>query len=81
MDDGLPMLGNMCPGLTVVGGGNCWGITWAPVMGLAGAQLVLNGKSEYAHKAFDPKRFSNFQNQKQSKRGRHKGKESVGEQW
>ena len=60
MDDGQPVIGNVCPGLTVIGGGNCWGITWAPVMGLAGAQLVINGKSEFAHKAFNPLRFSNL---------------------
>jgi glycine/D-amino acid oxidase-like deaminating enzyme len=81
MDDGQPVIGNVCSGLTVIGGGNCWGITWAPVMGLAGAQLVLTGKSEFAHKSFDPLRFSNLKSQSGKNRGRHKGNQPVGEQW
>jgi sarcosine dehydrogenase len=59
-DDAKPMLGRI-PGTNVVfaTGGNCWGITWGPIMGKACAELISTGSCASLDLApFDPMRFS-----------------------
>ena len=59
-DDAKPMLGRV-PGTNVIiaTGGNCWGITWGPIMGKACAELISTGSCASLDLApFDPMRFS-----------------------
>lgn len=81
LTDGLPALGAVSSGLYVCGAGNCWGISWSPAMGCAMADLIVDGKSDLAHPAFNPKRFTNREIVFSGQRGRSMGDERVGEQW
>lgn len=78
--DGLPVMG-VIPGVKggfISTGHNCWGILWAPVCGLAMAELVATGAAKVIDlSAFDPSRYMNA---KQG-RGKKKGVQLLGEQW
>mmetsp|Transcript_11100 Transcript_11100/g.21303 ORF Transcript_11100/g.21303 Transcript_11100/m.21303 type:complete len:425 (+) Transcript_11100:46-1320(+) len=81
--DGLPMMGPV-PGFAnafMSAGHNCWGILWAPVSGLAMAELVAEGQARVVDLApFNPGRFT-ARKRGAGKRGRHNQSTSVGEQW
>ena len=83
--DGLPILGRL-PGVAntyVAAGHNTWGISWAPVTGLAMSQLVLEGESRVVNlRPFAPKRFDTMTYRTLLKsRGRQRDGVPVGEQW
>lgn len=78
--DGLPIMGqiNSVKGAYVSTGHNCWGILWAPVSGLAMAELIAEGTSKIVNLSpFSPNRFQI----KKDSRGRKVKDVSVGEQW
>lgn len=78
--DGLPVMGQVegIEGAYLSCGHNCWGILWAPVSGLAMAELLLQGKSTTLDLTpFKPSRFM----ARGAKRGRKRGAMEVGEQW
>lgn len=90
--DGLPVMGAIprVAGAYVAAGHNCWGITWAPVSGLAMAELVLQGApSVMSLKPFSPRRFDTStyrtllrqRSTSRSSRGRKRGQQAIGEQW
>ena len=81
LTDALPALGAVSGGLYVCGAGNCWGISWSPAMGSAMADLIVDGKSDLVHPAFDPKRFTMGSVEFSGQRGRAMGETRVGEQW
>eukprot|EP00050_Salpingoeca_kvevrii_P007155 m.294174 g.294174 ORF g.294174 m.294174 type:complete len:373 (-) comp12938_c0_seq1:122-1240(-) len=59
--DALPIMGQI-PGFAnafVATGHNCWGITWAPITGIAMAELMLNGAAETIQ--LDPFDIARFQ--------------------
>lgn len=61
-----------------------WGILWAPVSGLAMAELILDGAASCVDLApFDPARFARVQARagRAGARGRKQGQSAVGEQW
>ena len=67
-------------GAYVSTGHNCWGILWAPVSGLAMAQLVAQGSCDIIDiSAFAASRF--LPRVESKERGRKKGGVDVGEQW
>jgi glycine/D-amino acid oxidase-like deaminating enzyme len=78
--DSLPVMGEI-PGVTgayVSTGHNCWGILWAPVCGLAMAELIATGTCATVDlSSFNPGRFM----KSEKNRGRKKGAVYVGEQW
>lgn len=78
--DALPVMGRI-PGVKggfISAGHNCWGILWAPVSGLAMAELVATETCNTVDLApFDVQRFMT----EKSQRGRKKGAMIVGEQW
>ena len=84
--DGLPLLGAI-PGTVnafMAAGHNCWGITWAPVTGLAISQLLVDGRCSCVDLSpFDPGRFSGNDCGRDAIqwRGRQKGSVPIGEQW
>ena len=56
-----------------------WGILWAPVSGLAMAELLVDGKASCVDLApFSPARFVQ---RARGGRGRKQGADAVGEQW
>ena len=55
--DALPAIGRLEERVLVAGGGNCWGILFAPAMGEAVAQIVCDGRAELDLRPFDPARF------------------------
>lgn len=60
---------------------NCWGILWAPISGLAMAELILDGHCASVDlSSFSLARFNN-EEKGISKRGRKKVAVAVGEQW
>jgi glycine/D-amino acid oxidase-like deaminating enzyme len=79
--DALPIMGAV-PGVAgafIAAGHNCWGILWAPVSGLAMAELLVDGKASCVDlSAFSPARFAQ---RSKGGRGRKQGAEAVGEQW
>ena len=78
--DALPVMGKIpnVSGGYVSAGHNCWGILWAPVCGLAMAELIATNRCNTIDLApFDVKRFMRTD----GKRGRKKGALFVGEQW
>ena len=82
LTDALPAIGPVGDGLFVCGAGNCWGISWSPAMGKCIADWIVDGHSDLADGAFDPKRFTWKSKVKFSgQRGRAMGDERVGEQW
>eukprot|EP00854_Cymbomonas_tetramitiformis_P012102 gene12103-14302_t len=64
-------------GVHIAAGHNCWGILWAPITGLAMAELILDGKSSVDLRAFSPARYM----KRKGARGRSNVNQSVGEQW
>ena len=79
--DGLPVMGKIpaVDGAFISCGHNCWGILWAPVCGLAMAELVSEGVATSVDlRSFDP---SKYMHAKADTRGRKKGSTDVGEQW
>jgi glycine/D-amino acid oxidase-like deaminating enzyme len=82
--DALPVMGNIpnYTGAYISAGHNCWGILWAPVSGLAMAEMLIEDKCNVIDlTAFDPARYMQTITSQQSQRGRKKGSEAVGEQW
>ena len=80
--DALPVMGKIpsVEGAYISCGHNCWGILWAPVCGLAMAELVADGVCTVVDlSSFDPARY--MRNKVVEGRGRKKGIVSVGEQW
>lgn len=78
--DGMPLLGPLpgCGNAFIAAGHNCWGILWAPVTGLAMAELVVDGESTTVDlDAFGPARFVPAASGTQRKREK-KGREHVG---
>lgn len=58
--DGLPVMGSIpgIPGVYISCGHDCWGILWAPVCGLAMAELVLYGEARSVNiDSFYPDRY------------------------
>lgn len=58
--DGLPVMGAIqgVAGAYVAAGHNCWGILWAPVTGLAMAELITHGSASVVNlRPFSPRRF------------------------
>lgn len=83
--DVLPVMGPV-PGIRgayITCGHNCWGILWAPVCGLAMAELVAEGRATTVDlRPFSPDRYMLAGSAKvPSSRGRKKGQAQVGEQW
>lgn len=81
--DGLPVMGAVpgTDGAFISCGHNCWGILWAPVCGLAMAELVSLGAARAVDlAAFAPARYMTAVGT-QTSRGRKKGSVDVGEQW
>ena len=88
--DALPVLGPL-PALTnmhVASGGSCWGILWAPAMGAAMAEMLLDdGETSVINcRAFAPRRFDTLTYRSLLKqRGRHgratASGEAVGDSW
>ena len=79
--DGLPIMGKIpdIRGSYISCGHNCWGILWAPVSGLAMAELISEGSARCIDLApFHPGRFDST---KKSRRGKKVGELEVGEQW
>lgn len=80
-DDAMPVMGAI-PGVTGAWssfGHNCWGILWAPVCGLAMAELIADGECKCLDlKPFSPARYVQ---RSDSLRGRKKGSVPIGEQW
>ena len=64
-------------------GHNCWGILWAPVCGLAMAEVVHEGVCTAVDlEPFSPERYMKVAAEKTGAgRGRKKGEQAVGEQW
>lgn len=61
-------------------GHNCWGILWAPVCGLAMAELIAHGAAQTVDLTpFTPNRY--LSERRSDRRGRKKGHAAVGEQW
>jgi glycine/D-amino acid oxidase-like deaminating enzyme len=83
LSDGLPMMG-LVPATEnafIACGHNCWGILWAPVTGLAMAELIVDGRASVVDlKPFNPGRFGNLQGMR-GQRGRQQVGQPVGEQW
>ena len=79
--DALPVMGSI-PGYLgayISAGHNCWGILWAPVSGLAMAELMMEGSCKVISlTAFDPIRYMQPTT---TGRGRKKVHSTVGEQW
>jgi glycine/D-amino acid oxidase-like deaminating enzyme len=79
LPDAQPAMGPV-PGFSgayLSAGHNCWGILWAPVCGLAIAELVAEGRSSVDLRSFSPARYMS----QGGGRGRKKGSAEVGEQW
>lgn len=82
--DALPVMGKIpeYTGAYISAGHNCWGILWAPVSGLAMAEMLMEEKCSIVDlTAFDPARYMQTITSNPSQRGRKKGTEAVGEQW
>jgi glycine/D-amino acid oxidase-like deaminating enzyme len=82
--DALPVMGCIpnIPGAYISTGHNCWGILWAPISGLAMAELIATGTCSVIDlSAFDPSRFLPDTSQSLSQRGKKVGTTNVGEQW
>ena len=78
--DGLPVMGAFdgLQGAYISCGHNCWGILWAPISGLAMAEVIVRGSTDAIDLApFRPTRFMS----KAGRRGRKRGLMEVGEQW
>ena len=78
--DALPILGPVphVDGAFLACGHNCWGILWAPVTGLAMAELLCDGKASCVDlQPFSAQRFM----ARGAARGRKQGASEVGEQW
>ena len=57
--DVIPVLGPIGGSLiSILNGGNCWGILWGPAMGLLMAQRLCGQPVEIPIDAFDPRRFT-----------------------
>lgn len=81
-DDGMPVMGKIpeISGAYVSTGHNCWGILWAPIAGLAMAQLITNGICSVIDlSSFDISRFTPRSNERA--RGKKVGDANIGEQW
>jgi glycine/D-amino acid oxidase-like deaminating enzyme len=81
--DALPMMGLVpeTDNAYIACGHNCWGILWAPITGLAMAELIADGRSTTVDLyPFRPERFGRPQ-PRPGARGRQQGSASVGEQW
>ena len=84
--DGAPILGAL-PGVAnvfVATAANAWGILYAPVMGKAMAELLLDGEISVVNaRPFAPRRFDTLTYRTLLRqRGRTTAQgESVGEQW
>ncbi|KAG5192809.1 FAD dependent oxidoreductase [Tribonema minus] len=79
--DALPIMGAVpgVEGAYICAGHNCWGILWAPVSGVAMAELVVDGAAAVVDLApFSPARFMT---RASGGRGRKRGTAEVGEQW
>ena len=84
--DGLPIVGRLPRHRNVFAatGGNVWGICWAPAIGQAMAELLLDGEPSVVNlKPFAPRRFDTLTHRTLLKqRGRETASgERVGEQW
>jgi glycine/D-amino acid oxidase-like deaminating enzyme len=80
--DGLPVMGAIpgFDGAYLSCGHNCWGILWAPVCGLAMAELIAQGAAQCVDlKPFTPTRY--MRDVSGEGRGRKRGHKVVGEQW
>lgn len=80
--DGLPVMSEIpeVAGAFISAGHNCWGILWAPICGVAMAELVVDGTCSCLDlKPFSVERFD--RSGKVRQRGRKKGLQDVGEQW
>lgn len=80
--DALPILGAVPghAGAFVATGTNCWGILWAPVIGKAMSELLVDGASKCVSlDAFSVARFQPVG--ARGARGRKQGAAAVGEQW
>jgi glycine/D-amino acid oxidase-like deaminating enzyme len=81
--DALPVMGRI-PGIEgayISCGHNCWGILWAPICGLAMAELVAHGRAGCVDLApFTPDRYMKVGDSGMG-RGRKKREQAVGEQW
>jgi len=78
--DALPLLGRVpeTQNVLLACGHNCWGILWAPVTGLAMAEMIAHGQSKTVNlAAFSPTRFM----ARKSQRGRAMKNTTTGEQW
>ncbi len=80
-DDGLPVMGAVpnIEGAYVSFGHNCWGILWAPVCGLAMAELIVEGTSRCVDiSPFTPNRYMMSLT---GSRERKKGGTLIKEKW
>ena len=78
--DAMPIMGEVpgAEGLYIAAGHNCWGILWAPITGLAMAELMVDGQSSVNLAPFTLQRFMA---RAKGGRGRKNVNEAVGEQW
>lgn len=87
LPDALPVMGKIpgYRGAYISAGHNCWGILWAPVSGLAMAEIMMEDTCTVVDVTpFDPSRYMQSiltAGKGSSQRGRKKGKDVVGEQW